>query len=104
MKWLQDAQQQLRDSYADFEKSVAEIDEQMTTDPSAISALLLGRAIPGGAWWQYMKELAYEHPAAVLFVSRQAIGETEIVMPRYRADSTAVRRLGLVPEGAGDDA
>ncbi len=29
MKWLQDAQQQLRDEYANFEKSVAAIDDQM---------------------------------------------------------------------------
>lgn len=56
---------------------------------------LLGRGIDGGEWWQYLKELAYEHPAAALFVARYAIGATEILAPRYRADSPVPAALRL---------
>ena len=61
-----------------------------------VPAELLGRAIENGEWWQYLKELATEHPAAVLFVGRQAITkDEEIIMPRYRRDFTLVEKLGL---------
>ena len=70
--------------------------QQEDVRPERIPELLLGRAIPGGAWWQYTKELAYEHPAAVLFVARQAISkELETIVPRYRSDSELIRTLGL---------
>jgi hypothetical protein len=78
----------------------AEIEEQLTGDLKELSALLLGRTIPDGEWWQYLKELAFEHPAAVLFVSRQLIGDKEIIMPRYRPDSPLPKALGLVTESA----
>jgi len=71
-------------------------DQLVTADPREISAKLLGREIPGGEWWQYLKELAYQHPAAALFVSRQAVSkDLEIIMPRFLQGSPIAERLGL---------
>ena len=74
-----------------------EIEEQREDyDPGRIPAQLLGRSIEDGEWWQYLKELAYQHPASVLFVTRQAVSkDLEIIMPRYRSGSPLVARLGL---------
>lgn len=72
-----------------------EIEEQQAREPWDITRALLGRDVPGGEWWQYLKELAYEHPAAILFISRQVIGEHEILMPRLRAGSPLATALGL---------
>jgi len=74
-----------------------EIEELVGEDPHKVPAALLGRTIDDGEWWQYLKELAYTHPASALFVSRQIIGETEIVVPRYRGDSPVPSALGLLP-------
>ena len=76
----------------------AEIDAQdADTDLAGIPALLLGRTIEHGEWWQYLKELAYEHPAAALFIGRQALSkDIEIIMPRFRDDAEQVRVLGLI--------
>jgi len=69
---------------------------QAEEDPADIPKLLLGRAIPDGEWWQYIKELAYEHPAAALFVVRQFVNkDLEIVMPRYVKGSPVIAALGL---------
>ncbi|MBI5093002.1 MAG: hypothetical protein HZB26_11255 [Candidatus Hydrogenedentes bacterium] len=73
-----------------------EIEAQRRDDPRRIPEHLLGRAIENGEWWQYLKDLAYCHPAAALFVARQAIGDLEILVPRCAADSPAARALGLV--------
>ena len=73
-----------------------EIEEVLGQDPRAIPSCLLGRTIENGEWWQYMQELAYLHPAAALFVSRQLVGEVEILVPRYRGDSPVPRELGLI--------
>lgn len=73
-----------------------EIEAMLGEDPRAIPASLLGRTIENGEWWQYLKELAYKHPASVLFLSRQIVGETEIVVPRYRSDSPVPKELGLI--------
>jgi hypothetical protein len=72
-----------------------EIAEQQSADPWDITRALLGRTIENGAWWQYLKELAFEHPAAALFISRQLIGDEEVLMPRLRADSPVSKALGL---------
>jgi hypothetical protein len=72
-----------------------EIEAMLGEDPRAIPACLLGRTIEGGEWWQYLKELAYRHPASILFLSRQIVGETEIIVPRSRSDSPVPRELGL---------
>jgi len=70
--------------------------QQEERDPRRIPAHLLGREIEDGQWWQYLKELAYEHPPAVLFVTRQMVArDVEIIMPRYLKDSPLVTRLGL---------
>lgn len=67
--------------------------------PGAVPAKLLGREIAEGEWWQYLKELAYLHPASILFLSRQQVSrELEIVMPRLHADNPLVARLGLMPD------
>ena len=77
-----------------------EIQRELGEDPRKIPATLLGHNIEGGEWWQYLKELAYEHPAAALFVARQAVGDFEIIVPRHRPDSPAARALGIA-DGAG---
>ncbi len=76
----------------------SEIEAQNETlDPGTIPERLLGRAIPGGEWWQYLKELAYEHPASALFVSRQVISkDEEIIMPRLLHENPLPARLGLI--------
>jgi hypothetical protein len=87
------------DGEADTGASLAdEIAEQTGDDPRSIAAHLLGRTIPDGEWWQYLKELAYTHPAAALFVSRQMAGEHELLIPRYRGDSPIAPALGLVAD------
>ena len=58
---------------------------------------LRGRVIDDGEWWQYLKELAFLHPAGILFVSRQFIGEREIIVPLYREGCPVVHALGLLP-------
>ncbi len=87
-----------RDAAADDGESLAsEIDQQQGDDAfMEIPAVLLGRAIEKGEWWQYLKELAYLHPAAPLFVTRQTVTkQLEIIMPRYVQDSPLIRALGL---------
>ncbi|HOZ48316.1 MAG TPA: hypothetical protein PLO37_06325 [Candidatus Hydrogenedentes bacterium] len=75
-----------------------EIENVLGKDPREITAHLLGRVIEQGEWWQYLKDLAYRHPAAGLFVARLAVGDHEFLIPRYRADSPVVRALGLAVE------
>ncbi|HEO70752.1 MAG TPA: hypothetical protein ENN80_05765 [Candidatus Hydrogenedentes bacterium] len=75
-----------------------EIETTLGEDPRRITAHLLGRDIPGGAWWQYLKELAYTHPASVLFIARWTLGDDEILVPRYRPDSPLAVALGLREE------
>ncbi len=72
-----------------------ELYAQLGEDPMKIPAQLLGRSLEKGEWWQYLKELAYEHPPAILFIARQVIGETETLFPRYRQDSPIPSHLGL---------
>ena len=70
--------------------------QQEEHHPEDIPAELLGRKIEDGAWWQYVKELAYRHPPSVLFLVRQRVSrDAEILMPRYAKDSQLVRALGL---------
>src|SRR5690606_15338578 len=70
--------------------------QQQEEDPAEIPRILLGRDIPGGEWWQYITELAYAHPAAVLFVVRQFVSkDLEIIMPRYVNQSPVINTLGL---------
>lgn len=72
-----------------------QIKDQQGDDPRAIPALLLGREIENGEWWQYLKELACEHPAAAFFVARQAIGDIEILVPRHATGSPVALALGI---------
>lgn len=68
-------------------------------NPARISARLASRSALDLEWWQYLKDMAYAHPASALFVARQAVShDAEIIMPRYRADSELARRLGLTAE------
>ena len=74
-------------------------DTQERQDPHQIGARLLGRELTAGEWWMYLKELAFEHPASILFVSRQVVlRDIEIIMPRYRKDSPLVNALGMAFE------
>lgn len=73
-----------------------EVEGQQFDDPSRISATLLGYHIEDGEWWQYMKELAYRHPAAVLFVARQLVGDQEILIPPLRTKPGLATMLGLL--------
>lgn len=87
--------QQVRTQEESLEGEIAEQAEERR-DPRQVSEQLLGRMILDGEWWQYLKELANEHPAAILFVARQVVSkEAEIIMPRYLKDSPLVERLGL---------
>lgn len=65
-------------------------------DPAEIPQRLLGRALENGYWWDYVRELAYAHPAAPLFFVRQFVTkDLEIIMPRYVKESPLVQALGL---------
>lgn len=72
-----------------------EIEETFGEDPRTVSAQLLGRTIPDGEWWQYLKDLAYAHPAAPLFAARLLVGEIEILTPCHRPDSQMALALDL---------
>ncbi len=82
--------------------AAARLTEEMAADEAVADAVripqtLLGRAIESGEWWQYLKELAYLHPAAALFVARQAVNtDLEVIVPRLRKDSPLPPRLGLI--------
>ncbi len=95
----QDIQQRLQHILEEGERSGAVLAENMEAqlggDPMRVTAMLLGRVIQGGAWWQYLKELAYVHPASILFLARQLVGGQEILVPRYRTDSPIPAVLGL---------
>jgi hypothetical protein len=43
-----------------------EIEDALGEDPRLMATALLGRTIPDGEWWQYLKDLAYKHPASSL--------------------------------------
>lgn len=72
-----------------------EIAEQQTGAPRDVMATLLGQHLEPGDWWEYLKELALRHPASIFFISRQLVGENEVLLPRYRAGSALVGALGL---------
>ena len=86
---------------AGSESLADEIMEQAELDPEEVTAQLLGRRIENGEWWQYLKEIAFEHPAGVLFVARQIVGEHEYLVPRYREDSRIAQVLGLTEQLQG---
>jgi hypothetical protein len=72
-------------------------DDADADKPEAIAGILLGYGLEDGEWWQYMKEMAFLHPPAILFVSRQAISkDVEIITPRYRSDAQLPTLLNLV--------
>lgn len=95
----------VQESEGKLQRGDAEKDDEVSTaeyalDPKRIPETLLGREIPGGDWWQYLKELAYKHPASALFLTRQMVSQDlEIVMPRLLHGSAVVEALDLkVPE------
>ena len=77
-----------------------EIDEQQGHNPEEIMQVLLGREIEDGTWWQYLKDLAYEHPAGVLFIARQRFGDHEILMPRLLQGSSVAATLNLAEDSS----
>lgn len=94
-KMLEFGERSHRIGHKETETLADEVAEQQVDDPWEITRTLLGRDLPGAQWWQYLKELAYEHPAAVLFLSRQVIGDHEILVPRLRANAPLPAALGL---------
>lgn len=74
-----------------------EIAEQQIGSPSEVMARMLGTEIEGGDWWEYLKEIAYRHPAGIFFMTRQLVGDREVLLPRYRANSLLGAALGVVP-------
>jgi hypothetical protein len=80
---------------SETESLADEVQEQRLPEPAQLMETLLGRRIENGAWWQYLKELASQHPAAVLFVARQLVGEDEVLVPRLLGGSQVSRQLGL---------
>lgn len=79
-------------------ETLEEVIEDLTAevDPQEVPATLVGRRIEPGEWWQYIKDLAYLHPAGILFVSRQLVSkDSEIIMPRHVAGNPVVKALGL---------
>lgn len=99
---LQEALEQRRKQEEDM--AAARMTEAISDDAAVENAILipqtlLGRVIDKGEWWQYLKELAYLHPAAALFVARQAVNmDFEIIVPRLRKDSPLPGRLGLLAD------
>jgi len=94
---VEDFAKRMRDQHETSAGLANEIEEQQGHKPEAIMSTLLGRTIPEGEWWQYIKELSYTHPAGILFIARQWIGDHEILMPRLRGDSSLPKLLGLTP-------
>lgn len=80
-----------------------EIDEQQGHNPEEIMETLLGRKIENGAWWQYLKDLAYEHPAGILFIARQRFGEHEVLMPRLLEGSCVPAALNLAQDSPASE-
>src|SRR5690606_33090774 len=77
-----------------------EIIDQIGYDPRRVMAHLLGRTLADGEWWQYLKELAFEHPASILFITRFALGDVEVLLPRLREGSPITQTLQLTPKHA----
>lgn len=79
-----------------YDGLVEEISAELGDDPRAIPAKLLGED-PGTPreWWQYLKDLGYRRPPAVLFVARQFVGNYEIIVPRYVLDSPMAQAAGI---------
>jgi hypothetical protein len=94
---VEEFSKRMHDQHESQESLKDEIEEQQGHRPEAIMSTLLGRTLKDGEWWQYIKELSYSHPAGVLFIARQWIGDHEILMPRLRGDSTLPKLLGLAP-------
>lgn len=76
-----------------------EFEAQVREEAGDLSACLLGRTIEEGTWWQYLKDLAYSHPAAILFIARQRNEKDEVLMPRTRHGSKLPVVLGLIDDG-----
>jgi hypothetical protein len=73
------------------------IDDSNLEELRKIPEILAGSSGEHWEWWQYLKHLAYHHPGAALFVSRQRLSaKEEIVVPRVRLDSELARSLGLI--------
>ncbi len=79
-----------------YDGLVEEISSELGDDPRAISAKSLGEdPDTPREWWQYLKDLGYRSPPAVLFVARQFVGNSEIIVPRYVMDSPVAQAAGI---------
>jgi len=97
--------QALAEETGEMEGVLQDMLDELGEDPRAVPEALLGRALPAGEWWQYLKEIVVQHPPAAMFVGRMMIGDTEVIVPRMRKDSPILARLGLdkaLPEPAAE--
>jgi len=85
-----------------FRPDIIEVLAEPPLDPAILPELrtipqMLSRASAANhEWWHYIKTMAYHHPGAALFVSRQRLSATEeIVVPRIRPDSALAKALEL---------
>ncbi len=73
------------------------VNTELLSELRRISGLLAGVHGESHEWWYYIKAMAYHHPGAALFVSRQRLSaKEEIVIPRVRQDSRLAQELGLL--------
>lgn len=73
------------------------LDPEMLPELRGIPFLLSQAEGERREWWHHIKVMAYHHPGAALFVSRQRLSATEeIVVPRVQPDSVLARELGLI--------
>lgn len=75
-----------------------DLESELGKEAQCVQAQLLGRTVQKGEWWQYLKDMAYEHPPSALFVARQALGEHEFLVPRCKPGSPIARELGLLTD------
>ena len=73
------------------------VDAQHREDLRHISTALVEGSDLQWEWWQYVKTLAYHHPGAALFVTRQRISaKEEILIPKCGENSRLAHALGLI--------
>lgn len=75
-----------------------EIAEQQAGELATVMAHLLGHELPSTEWWEYLKQIANRNPAAIFFITRQLVGDREVLIPRYRGGSRLPEALGLAQD------
>ncbi|MBI4830708.1 MAG: hypothetical protein HY801_03970 [Candidatus Lindowbacteria bacterium] len=86
---LSEAVKNLRASVA----ALLRIENGKPDDYSAIGSVLLGRTTSSGQYWQYLKELCFEHPIASLCVCLRPIRNSIALVPAIRDDKPLIDLL-----------